>query len=72
MKKPVFVAALALLVTGCAINPPPPPACVDDGRGMFPLNPEMLTQDQIEEGNAINKPEKTRPSVRSGGQRNGR
>ncbi|ENN4576794.1 hypothetical protein ABSP62_004508 [Salmonella enterica subsp. enterica serovar Typhimurium] len=47
MKKTLLMIVLALSATGCTLSPPPPPQCVDDGRGMVPLNPEMLTQEQI-------------------------
>lgn len=39
MKKTLLMIALALSATGCTLSPPPPPQCVDDGRGMVPLNP---------------------------------
>lgn len=47
MKKAILMMILALSATGCTLSPPPPPQCVDDGRGMVPLNPGMLTQEQI-------------------------
>ncbi len=47
MKKTLLMMVLALSATGCTLSPPPPAQCVDDGRGMVPLNPEMLTQEQI-------------------------
>lgn len=46
MKKAILMMILALSATSCTLSPPPP-QCVDDGRGMVPLNPGMLTQEQI-------------------------
>ena len=48
--RPLTILAVALLITGCAFSPPPPAACKDDGRGMFPINPEMITPEQMSEG----------------------
>jgi Flp pilus assembly protein TadD len=44
--KTLSVVAMALSLGACA-SVPPPPHCEDNGKGMQPINPEMLTQEQI-------------------------
>lgn len=46
MKKLILVAVMAFVLPACALHPPSPPSCVDDGRGMVPINPKMITQEQ--------------------------
>lgn len=46
----ILTIAVVALLTGCAFSPPPPAVCKDDGRGTFPINPEMLTPEQMSEG----------------------
>ena len=41
---PIVVITLSL---GACASVPPPPHCEDDGKGMQPINPEMLTQEQV-------------------------
>lgn len=48
------VLFISLLMAGCAVKPPPPPACVDDGRGMYPINPTRLTNEQLNAGKQKN------------------
>lgn len=35
------------LVSGCTLSPPPPPACLDDGRGLYPINGDMVTPEEV-------------------------
>nr|WP_067297073.1 hypothetical protein [Marinobacterium profundum] len=49
---PIFAIALSL---GACASVPPPPHCEDNGQGLQPINPEMITQEQA---NAIRAPEK--------------
>lgn len=46
MKKEIISIVIVLLLGGC-VNPPPPHEAVNDGRGMVPINPKMITQEQI-------------------------
>lgn len=49
MKKlKLFLPIVAVAFSGCAITPPPPPACPDNSVGLQPINPERLTPPQIE------------------------
>jgi len=43
----IWVIALTLSLGACA-SVPPPPRCVDNGTGLQPINPEMLTQEQLD------------------------
>lgn len=47
MKKQLAVALISLTLGACSVTPPPPKEAVDDGRGMVPVNPQMITQEQI-------------------------
>ncbi|EKQ4178879.1 hypothetical protein P5F81_004463 [Salmonella enterica] len=47
MKKSLAVIALTFTLGACSLTPPPPAEAVDDGRGMVPINPAMVTQEQI-------------------------
>lgn len=53
--KTLSVVAMALSLGACA-SVPPPPHCEDNGKGMQPINPEMLTQEQINAHRAAQKP----------------
>jgi hypothetical protein len=57
----VFWTGLFLLVflNGCV---PPPPSCCDDGMGIIPLNPDMVTEKQIEVVNRKYAPPPVYPS----------
>lgn len=44
--KSLTVVAMALSLGACA-SVPPPPYCDPNGQGLQPINPEMLTQEQI-------------------------
>lgn len=45
MKKSLAVIALTFTLGACTLTPPA--EAVDDGRGMVPINPAMVTQEQI-------------------------
>lgn len=44
--KKLTIISLALALGACT-SVPPPPHCKDDGKGLQPINPEMLTQETI-------------------------
>ena len=41
----IVITLLALSVAACA--PPKPPCCEDVGLDLHPINPEMMTQEQM-------------------------
>lgn len=44
----LFVFTLMVALSGCAtFAPPQPPACDNSMEGMRPINPDMLTADQL-------------------------
>ncbi|MCK9505013.1 MAG: hypothetical protein M0Q95_12635 [Porticoccaceae bacterium] len=43
--KALPIVAITLSLGACA-SVPPPPHCEDNGQGMQPINPEMITQEQ--------------------------
>lgn len=47
MKKALTVIAFTFTLGACTLIPPPPVEAIDDGRGMLPINPAMVTQEQI-------------------------
>lgn len=52
--KSFAVLLISLLMAGCAFKAPPPPACVDDGRGLYPINPTRMTPEQLQAGQQKN------------------
>ncbi len=44
--KTLTVIFMALSLGACA-SVPPPPHCEDNGQGLYPINPEMMTQEQM-------------------------
>ncbi len=54
--KTLSVLAITLSLGACA-SVPPPPHCEDNGKAMHPINPEMLTQEQINAHRTSQKPD---------------
>lgn len=54
MSRFLLMITITFSLTACALTAPKPPACVDDGRGMIPLNPEKLSEDDINAARGLN------------------
>ena len=46
-KSLAFPLVFLALVSACTLSPPPPPACLDDGRGLYPINGDMVTPEEV-------------------------
>ena len=65
--KALPIIAIALSLGACA-SVPPPPHCEDNGQGMQPINPEMITQEQVNAVRAEKDAEQVRNYAGQGGQ----
>lgn len=63
-----LIAIMLTLSLGACATVPPPPHCEDNGQGLQPINPEMMSQEQV---NAIRSAEQEEKRQQAGPENGG-
>jgi len=47
ISKKILLMGVVITLSGCSLTPPKPPSCSESNAGLKPINPRMISEEQL-------------------------